>query len=143
MMAASGLLALVACADMTRPRPQPGLDLEFTPPTTWLLRVGESRSLGPVSIRFLGVPEDSRCPIDAECPWAGNAVVQLNAEHALGEAPAYPLRLNTGLEPRSAEAYGLRIRLVALRPERRAGIPVDPRDYRAELRLQGIEFDAP
>lgn len=143
VMAASGLVALAACADMTRPRPQPGLELDHLPPTTLVMRVGEIRSVGDIRIRFVGVPEDSRCPIDAQCPWAGNAVVHLNAEHALGEAPAYPLRLNTGMEPRSAEAYGLRVTLVALRPDRRAGIPVDPRDYRAELRLQGVDFGTP
>ena len=64
-----GLVNLIGCAPAVVKEAQ--LDQPFT------LFVRERAQLGNLQIRFIGVPEDSRCPLDVECVWAGNAKIVL------------------------------------------------------------------
>jgi hypothetical protein len=87
---------------------------------------GPTAALGQIAvveglrIRPLSVVEDSRCPINARCVWAGRMV--LRAEVNRG-----PLDLTLG-EP---VAYaGGRLALVAAEPGRTAGRETNPADYR-------------
>lgn len=84
-------------------------------------------------LRFDRVPEDSRCPVDVDCVWEGNAIVLLNLR--IGEAPAEPVELRTTLQPRGAVAGSFRIELVSLEPLPVSDRPVDPSSYRATLRV--------
>jgi hypothetical protein len=88
----------------------------------------------PYQVTFEAVPEDSRCPIDAVCVWAGNARVSLRLT---AEGKDSSIALNTGSEPRSATAGNLRLELRALAPSPRAATPTPPGDYRATLRATG------
>ena len=42
---------------------------------TLTLKVGQQKTakMSGLKIKFLGVTEDSRCPTDVQCVWAGNA----------------------------------------------------------------------
>lgn len=97
------------------------------------LRPGQTVRLrgGGLSVTFPGVAEDSRCPVDVQCVWAGNARVALRAARPGGSMVA--LDLNTTLEPRAAEAFGHTLRLVGLAPAPTQGTPIRPQDYRARL----------
>lgn len=73
-------------------------------------RVDEAR----LELRFAGVDEDSRCPVDVTCVWAGDAIVALiaragNQERRL-ELHTHPDRETTG------ELAGYRVQLVSLAP---------------------------
>jgi hypothetical protein len=85
----------------------------------------------PITIRFRGVSQDSRCPSDVQCVWAGNAVARFTLNAA--EGSAIEVTLNTGLEPRSLVFSGYRIRLVGLEPLAKSGSSVPPGDYVATL----------
>jgi hypothetical protein len=89
-----------------------------------------------LTIAFNDVPSDSRCPINAMCIWAGNAVVVLGVH--LGPPDARPpdlqVTLNTFLDPRAAPVDGYELQLIRLTPEPVAGEP-QVKPYRATLRL--------
>jgi len=88
----------------------------------------------PFRVTFLAVTNDSRCPIDAMCVWAGNAEVQIGVR--LGMGPTLPDTLNTGVMPNDAIWWGYRITLVGLTPVPRAAFPVEPQAYRATLKVE-------
>lgn len=86
-----------------------------------------------VLIFFDHVSGDSRCPVDVTCPWAGNAAAafELSLDNA-GLAPQ-PTVLNTSLDPRAVEMFGVEVRLERLRPQPSVATPIDPASYVAEL----------
>ena len=92
------------------------------------MRIGETAYIADtrLSIRANAVPEDSRCPRDAVCVWAGNARVALT----LRDGPnADDVELNSTLEPRAATRWAYRIDLTDVQPVPRAGQPTPRQDY--------------
>ncbi len=100
------------------------------------LKVGERAAFDDerVAVTFLSVPEDSRCPKDGQCVWAGNARVVLEVSRPGREAQTVSLDTTRG--PRQTEFDGLVLRLEALAPERSSGHPLRPEDYRATLSVR-------
>ena len=86
-VAVAGLLLLSACGGPTVPTVV--LDTGF------VLALGETTTIAAtaVSVRFVEVLGDSRCPVDAACILGGNAIVSVEASP--GTAPAVPLDLRT------------------------------------------------
>ncbi|HVF58281.1 MAG TPA: hypothetical protein VNJ70_00475 [Thermoanaerobaculia bacterium] len=87
---------------------------------------------GALEMRFDGVPEDSRCPVDVQCITAGNAVARLRLA-AGGDAQT--VELNTTVGPKEATHAGYTVQLVALRPEQTSGLRVTRGEYRAVLQV--------
>lgn len=69
------------------------------------LRVGETAYIADtrLSVRVTGVPEDSRCPREAVCVWAGNARVALALRDGTRTDAA---DVNSTLEPRAVARWG-------------------------------------
>jgi hypothetical protein len=63
-------------------------------------------------IKFLSVVEDSRCPPDVDCIWAGNAKVKVLLKK--GNRTSREFELNTNLEPKTIEFEGLEIEFLSL-----------------------------
>src|ERR1041384_3056329 len=82
------------------------------------LRVGQQKSVanGKVRVRFISVTEDSRCPADVDCVWAGNAKVKVQVWVRGGETKVFELSTNTREKGGQADAY--RVELVSLTPAR-------------------------
>ncbi len=78
------------------------------------MKPGEQKSAdrGRLSVKFVSVVEDSRCPVNAQCIWAGNAKIKIAVSKGK-MAPKF-VELNTGLEPYSVKAYGYTIKLERL-----------------------------
>jgi hypothetical protein len=106
---------------------------EPAPGESFILALGESASLRgeDVSVRFVGVLEDSRCPRDVQCIREGNARIQF--EITRGSASRTTLELATPEGPREAEIDGFRLALGALAPEPASSRPTRPEEYRAIL----------
>jgi hypothetical protein len=83
-------------------------------------------------LTFERVREDSRCPVDVTCVWAGNAVVVLRVG---GDHPSTAVELNTTLEPKHAAVDDVELELRSLEPSPRSGETVSDRTYRARLRF--------
>jgi hypothetical protein len=91
---------------------------------------------GVMRIAFLAARNDSRCPADVQCVWAGNAEVEIGV--AFGEGPTVPYVLNTGLEPRSVDLGTYQLTLMELRPAPVSTTSIPPATYVASLRLQSL-----
>ncbi|NOT09525.1 MAG: hypothetical protein HOP28_15145 [Gemmatimonadales bacterium] len=134
------IAGLAGCTSGSRVGTDP--DFRDLAPTTISLRIGQHGTVGSVGITFVRVPEDSRCPADVVCAWAGNAAVELRLEVS-GSALPKTFTINSLLEPREHEAFGLRFSLVALTPAPISTQPTDPAAYLAEIRVRGIATSAP
>lgn len=99
------------------------------------LAPGETVRLGggTAFVTFEEVSGDSRCPIDAVCVWEGNAEVRLRVSPVGGESRT--VTLGTHLEPRRTEVGGWTVLLHHLGPAPSSALPIDPADYRVELRV--------
>jgi hypothetical protein len=82
------------------------------------IKVGEEVLVGKADLKvsFEAVTNDSRCPVDVTCVWAGNAKVALKLSRA-GRRTAR-VELNTGMEPKQKLYYGYKVRLVKLEPKK-------------------------
>jgi hypothetical protein len=118
-------LVLSSCGGTMEPTVP--LNQEFT------LAPGESTAIDntSISVRFMGVDGDSRCPADAVCIQGGDALVKIDVLTG-NHVDAYVL--HTG-DLRPVTHNDLTIALVSLVPYPFTSRPVEPADYRATLRV--------
>jgi hypothetical protein len=114
-----------ACGSMTAPSAPVDRQIVLAPGQT--INISEAA----VSIRFEGVQEDSRCPGDATCVWAGDAVVGLEVD---GRGVRAAHQLHT-YEKRGVRHESLTITLMELSPYPFVSRPIQPGDYRATIRV--------
>jgi hypothetical protein len=129
LLLASCLLAATACSEKRPVGPSTPLNQQFTLPR------GETISINDTSVRlqFVEVTGDSRCPANAFCIWAGDAIVVVRALDA-GAAADYAL--HTGDSSRASATHRqLRIELVQLAPYPFSDRPTAQDDYRATLKV--------
>lgn len=86
-------------------------------------RIDQSVSALGVKITPLEVVEDSRCPSDVVCIWAGTVKVRATLESGLGSAEQI-FELN---QPVTTEAEI--ITLVSVEPETKAGVKIEPSQH--------------
>lgn len=96
------------------------------------LRAGASAMLaGGLTISFLHVRSDSRCPMDAMCVWAGDAILMMSLAQSSGSQEERELHTNpTGSEV-VYRSYS--IKLEQLAPYPRSNQQIRPEDYVATL----------
>ena len=78
-------------------------------------------------IKFVEVKEDSRCPADVKCIWAGNAAVRLDV--SIRGRGSKSLTLNTTGNLPPLDYRGYKIRLVELSPYPRSDRKIAVVDY--------------
>ena len=71
---------------------------------------------GRIRIKFLEVLEDSRCPVDATCVWAGNAKIRISVSK--GKSAPQVIELNTLSEPSKQMLYGYEFSIKELYPRK-------------------------
>jgi hypothetical protein len=99
-----------------------------------VLRPGESSKVDGLTVTFVGVSADSRCPIGVQCFWEGDAVVTVSVSET--SRAASNLELHTsGKFPREGSYGRYRVRLVSLVPQPREGEGVPAGEYRATLQV--------
>ncbi|HET7712685.1 MAG TPA: hypothetical protein VFL80_12205 [Thermoanaerobaculia bacterium] len=129
----AGAMVVAAGACMTPSGVTPVINVQ--PGRQFDLAVGQEAQIQgtSVNVRFSGVGEDSRCAIDVQCVWAGNAVVMLTLRSS--DAPASESALNTTLDPKQTAYAGYNIRLIALKPAPKSGTPKPATEYVATLEV--------
>jgi hypothetical protein len=85
-----------------------------------------------LSVRFVELVEDSRCPADAQCVWAGNAKIKIRVTL---NGRGHDLSLDTNGAHQSATAEGYTIKLVGLTPAPRSNIRIDRNGYVATFEV--------
>ena len=99
------------------------------------LRVGDSAlTTDDLRIRFDTVRSDSRCPLDALCVRAGEAVIALTISR-VGEIPV-GRELDTTPARSSTTFQNFTITLSSLQPYPRSGRHIQPGDYVATLAVR-------
>ena len=99
------------------------------------LRIGQQAAVGAegVRVRFASVVNDSRCPVDATCVWAGNAEVLIEAV-ANGSSAGLKLNTHGGANlPKEGRHQRYSVVLVALGPQPRRDSGIKATDYVATL----------
>jgi hypothetical protein len=119
-------LFLVTGCDDAQTSPTAPVNTEFT------LAPGEARRIDGefVTVRFIGVSGDSRCPADAICVLGGSATVEIAVASGLSNR-SYDLR--TG-DMQPVVHDGLTIALVQLMPYPFSARTIAPDEYRATLK---------
>ncbi len=83
-----------------------------------------------ITVRFVELVEDSRCPTDTNCIWAGNAKIKVRVSK---NGRSHELTLDTNGPKSSATAEGYSIKLIGLTPEPRSNIRINRNGYVATL----------
>ena len=125
MRALAALLApalIVACAVVPAP--------DSTPPAPQgsVVALGQSVRVGDLTVTPTAVVEDSRCPTNARCVWAGRLVVRTRIDGTEGGE-----RWSNSAELRLGETYGTHGKVVALvsgEPGKTAERETRPEEYR-------------
>ena len=86
--------------------------------------IGQTTQSGPLTIRANALVEDSRCPMNARCVWAGRVVVDVTLTQA-GRTTRTNLILG---EPQALENGS--VMLDSVEPGKMAGAGQPPLDYR-------------
>ena len=120
-------LTLTACND-TPGSPGSPIDQRV------VLAPGATTSVpGGTTVRFEGVTNDSRCPGDAICVWAGDAIVRVIVSSSGSASTTYELH-TFDLKP--VQHNDLTVALETLSPYPFASLgPIKAGDYRATLRI--------
>ena len=120
------LLLMTGCDDAPT-SPTAAVNTEFT------LAAGEARSIEGelVTVRFVRVSGDSRCPADAICVLGGSATVEIAVASGLS-IQSYDLR--TG-DMQPVVHDGLTIALVDLMPYPFSARTIAPGEYRVTLKV--------
>lgn len=129
------VVALVACGADAKVRGRKTVRLN----ENFVLRVGQEVSVADqkLSVKFVSVPEDSRCPKGVNCIWAGNVRVQLQVT----KTKSKPMKVELNLNPRDfpdgeGGNYGdYKIKLVKVDPYPVADQPIKAGDYTATLSI--------
>lgn len=95
-------------------------------------KIGRAVTINRMTIRPVKVVEDSRCPANVRCVWAGRLVVLTEVGAPRG---GEQLRLNLELG-KPVELYGGRLTVLQARPAKRAATPVRQSDYRFTYRFE-------
>ena len=88
-----------------------------------MARLGQPTAVGALVATPQAVVEDSRCPMNVRCVWAGRAVVTTRID---GAGWRETVNLTLG-QPHST--HGVSIALVSVQPEKMAGTTPSPGDY--------------
>ena len=92
---------------------------------------GQVAYVNGLKVRPLKIIEDSRCPINAMCVWAGRIVVRSEVR---GGSWRKTLDLELGKPQQIADGA---LTLMAVQPSKLAGAPTDPRANRFTFDFQG------
>lgn len=121
-------VTLVACQSTSAPAPQAAsLNQEIQ------LAPGEQAAYQQqgLSVEFVRVVDDSRCPSDVTCVWAGEVKVQLSTR--VNSAEAVQHEITAGQQATVGE---LRLAVVKVQPDPISTRQISPEEYRVTLKVE-------
>lgn len=99
------------------------------------LRINNQKKFagGKLTVKFVSLAEDSRCPIGVNCIHAGNAKIQIKVAKRGGAAKTFDL--NTDMQPAVVSFEGYDIKLTNLVPVPRENVRINRNGYTATLAI--------
>jgi hypothetical protein len=79
-----------------------------------------------IRVKFVDLIEDSRCPTDTQCVWAGNAKLKVKLWK---NGQTRVVEMNTGMEPRVIRFAGYEIKITDLTPHPATNIRIRKDGY--------------
>lgn len=96
----------------------------------------EVTAAGGLKIAFVELVEDSRCPADVECVWAGNAKIKVRVTKN-GKSQVLDLEMVTkGMKPNFGN---YRLTLKAVSPELRSNVRINRNGYVATIEVKNLK----
>jgi len=89
-----------------------------------------------IKITFVALVEDSRCPVDVDCIWAGNAKITVRVTK---NGRSKVLELNTMGRESPPEFGGYKFRLMGLTPKPASNIRINRNGYRASIEVTKVK----
>lgn len=86
-----------------------------------------------LTIKFLSLIEDSRCPTDVQCIQAGSA--RITVELSGGKNAAKTFEMSIGKQPQTVSYAGYNIKLIALNPQPASNIRINRNGYTAAFQV--------
>jgi hypothetical protein len=102
------------------------------------LRTGQQKRVGhgEIYVKFISVEEDSRCPENARCVWAGNAKIKVKIGFPGGTSKTVFMNTETG--PKGDQIGGWAVRLESLTPMPRNGRKTPQSRYMATFTVNRL-----
>ncbi len=97
------------------------------------IKLGEDKKVceSEISVSFVELVEDSRCPIGVECIHAGNAVIRLKIAQGNGEPQT--VTLETAKEDDKFDFHGYEVSLISVDPYPKADVGVAKEAYSVRI----------
>lgn len=104
-------------------------------PETVTVKSGQKKSAvgGEFTIKFVSVTDDSRCPTDVNCVWAGNAKVHVIITDRRGGSKT--MVMNTTMGPHGDQYNGWAIYLTELTPAPKSSVAIKQKAYKATFSI--------
>jgi hypothetical protein len=131
-LALVSVLGAAGCAAQGGPPSNAKVELD----KPFQMRIGQTAEVGSekIVITFKGVTEESRCPSDVQCAWAGRVTAALEVSVAGGGPGGITLALDPGAEDKArAPAAAYQIELREVDPYPISVIPIKAGDYVATI----------
>ena len=102
------------------------------------VRVGKQMkaSRSKITVKFVSLIEDSRCPDDANCIQAGNATIKITVSKAGSDPITFEANTNLGAKGNVYEGYA--IYLTSLTPIPKANIRINRNAYTATFSVSRL-----
>ena len=133
----AGLL-LTGCMSASQPTPgttPPSGSIQVGTGQNFDLQAGQSARVTrtPITVIFRSVSQDSRCPSDVTCVWAGDGAVKLGLQSTT--SPSQETTLHTTLDPKTVDFSAYRVRIVSLSPYPKSGSTIPAEKYVVTLHV--------
>lgn len=102
------------------------------------LRLGKQKraSRSKLTVKFVELVEDSRCPAGTQCVWAGNAKIKISVKSASEPVETFELNTSTGATGATYGRYV--INFISLTPNPKANVRVKQNTYTATFAIRII-----
>ncbi len=91
-----------------------------------------------LTIRFLSLVEDSRCPTDTNCIWEGNAKIKIKVSNSKGVSKIF--EINTNTQAQTVSFAGYEIKLTDLNPRPATNIRINRNGYTATFTVRKVRI---
>lgn len=125
------LIFLSSCSIETKPDINVSVEIPFE------IKVGEIANIEGHRFMFSKVSSDSRCPIDAQCIWLGEATIVLTPFDQQNK-PSEEVSISTNSTDayvKLFDEYGYLVQLNSLTPQPKVGTQIAQSDYIATLTI--------
>ena len=89
-------------------------------------------------IKFVEMVDDSRCPVDTNCIWAGNAKVRIEVRETGRRGETQTFELNSNTQPTSVRFKGYEIKLIDMTPHPQSNIRINRNGFVAKFEIRRV-----